>query len=170
MFAAIPMNLAVKGNPDYCVTGNFSGGAFKEAKKYAPDARAAVDCTDENFVRIPSQSELKLNPEADYVHICENNTIFGTKWGYVPETGNVPLVSDMSSCILSEPVDVTKYDVIYAGAQKNIAPAGVTIVIVKKSLLGNAKPYTPKIWNFKTETEKESMPDAGESGEASGDG
>jgi len=157
MFAAIPMNLAVKGNPDYVVTGNFAGGSFKEAKKYAPDAKAAADLTDENFVRIPQQSELKLNPDADYVHICFNNTIFGTKWNYIPETGNVPLVADMSSCILSEPVDVTKFDVIYAGAQKNIAPAGVTIVIVKKSLLGNAKPITPKIWNFATETEKDSM-------------
>ena len=125
MFAALPLNLAKTGTADYIVTGNFSGGAFKEGKKYLKDARCAGTTESENFTRIPKQEELTLNPDADYVHICENNTIFGTKWHWLPETGNVPLVADLSSCILSEPVDVTKYGVIYGGAQKNMAPAGI---------------------------------------------
>ena len=137
MFAALPLNLAKTGSADYIVTGNFAGGAYKEAKKYIKDARCAGSTESENFTRIPKQEELTLNPDADYVHICENNTIFGSKWHWLPDTGNVPLVADLSSCILSEPVDVTKYGVIYGGAQKNMAPAGFAVVIVREDLLGN---------------------------------
>ncbi len=157
MFTAIPLNLARTGSADYIVTGNFSGGAFKEAKKYLKEARCAGTTESENFTRIPNQDELDLNPDADYVHICENNTIFGTKWHTLPETGNVPLVADMSSCILSEPVDVSKYGVIYGGAQKNMAPAGFAVVIIRDDLLGNASDLCPKIWNFTVQADKNSM-------------
>lgn len=158
MFAAIPMNLGTKnGSADYIVSGNFSGGAYKEAQKYLKDARCAGTSKDDNFNHIPTQEELTLNPDADYVHVCWNNTIFGTTWKYIPDTGNVPLVADMSSCILSEPVDVTKYGMIYGGVQKNLAPAGVAVVIVRDDLIGNPMPICPKIWDFGTQAEKESM-------------
>lgn len=157
MFAALAQNLGATGAADYVITGNFSGGSYKEGGKYLKDARIAATTKDENFARIPAQEELVLNPEADYVHICLNNTIFGTKYPYIPETGDVPLVADLSSCILSEPIDVSKFGVIYAGAQKNIAPAGLTIVIIREDLLGKAAPTTPNVWNFKTQAEKASM-------------
>ena len=158
MFAALAMNFGNKtGAADYVVSGNFSGNAFKEAQKYLKDARCAGTSKDDNFNHIPTQEELTLNPEADYVHVCWNNTIFGTTWKYIPDTGNVPLVADMSSCILSEPVDVTKYGCIYAGVQKNLAPAGVAVVIVRDDLIGNEMPITPKIWNFAQQAEKDSM-------------
>lgn len=157
MFAALAQNLGVKGSADYVISGNFSGNAYKEAKKYLSDIRVAASTESENFARVPAQDELVLNPDADYVHICFNNTIFGTKFPYIPETGDVPLVADLSSCILSEPIDVSKFGVIYAGAQKNIAPAGLTIVIIREDLLGKAAPATPKVWNFATQAEKGSM-------------
>ena len=158
MFAALAMNLGNKnGAADYAVTGNFSGGAYKEGKKYLKDARVAATTEAEQFTRIPKQEELKLNPDADYFHVCWNNTIFGTTWKYIPDTGNVPLVADMSSSILSEPVDVSRYGMIYAGVQKNLAPAGVAAVIIREDLLGNAMPITPKIWNFAEEADKNSM-------------
>ncbi len=125
VFASLPMNLGNKNKvADYIVSGNFSGGALKEAKKYL-DAREIATTKDVNFTRIPRQDELKLSPDADYVHVCWNNTIFGTKYQYIPDTGDVPLVADMSSSILSEPVDVSKFGMIYAGVQKNLAPAGM---------------------------------------------
>jgi len=158
VFASVAMNLGNKNNAaDYVVSGNFSGQAMKEAKKYLKDVREAASTKDENFTRIPTQEELKLNPDADYVHVCWNNTIFGTKYSYVPETGNVPLVADMSSSILSEPVDVTKFGMIYAGVQKNLAPAGMAIVIVREDLIGNAMGITPKIWDYALQADKESM-------------
>ena len=135
-FASVAMNLMKTGKADYVVTGQFSGKAYKEGQKYG-DAHLAATTKGENFTRIPRQEELDLRPDADFVHICFNNTIFGTKWDYIPETGNVPLVADMSSCILSEPVDVSKFGLIYAGAQKNVAPAGLTIVIVREDLKEN---------------------------------
>ena len=133
-FANVAMNLMKTGKADYIVTGQFSGKAYKEGQKFG-DAHCAATTKEENFTRIPEQEELDLRADADYVHICYNNTIFGTKWKYIPETGDVPLVADMSSCILSEPVDVTKFGLIYAGAQKNVAPAGLTIVIAREDLL-----------------------------------
>jgi len=108
-------------------------------------------------VRIPEQDELTLDPSADYVHICLNNTIYGSKWHYIPDTGAVPLVADMSSCILSEPVDVSKFALIYAGAQKNIGPAGVTIVIIRDDLLHDPLPGTPTMLNYATMASNESM-------------
>ncbi len=157
VFASLPMNLGTKnGKADYIVSGNFSGQALKEAKKYI-NAREAGSTKAEDFTRIPTQAELDLDPEADYVHVCWNNTIFGTKWNYIPDTGNVPLVADMSSSILSEEVDVSKFGMIYAGVQKNLAPAGLAIVIVREDLIGNAMPITPKIWDYAIQADKESM-------------
>ena len=157
VFASLPMNLGNRNKvADYFVSGNFSGTALKEAKKYL-DAREAASTKDENFTRIPTQEELKLSPDADYVHVCWNNTIFGTKFQYIPETGDVPLVADMSSSILSEPVDVTKFGMIYAGVQKNLAPAGLAIVIVREDLIGNTMDITPRIWDYKLMADKESM-------------
>ena len=148
-FAAVAMNLMTKnGKADYIVTGSFSKKAAKEAKKYG-DVHIAGTTESENFCRIPRQNELDLRPDADYVHICFNNTIYGTHWDYIPETGNVPLVADMSSCILSEEVDVSKFGLIYAGAQKNMAPAGLTIVIVREDLIGNAMSTTPVVMDYK---------------------
>jgi phosphoserine aminotransferase len=157
-FGMVPMNLLSKnGKADYIVTGNFSGVAYKEAQLFGKQISLAATTKDENFKRIPEQGELKLDPNADYVHICENNTIIGSKWKYIPNTGSVPLVSDMSSCILSEPVDVSKYGIIYAGAQKNIAPAGLTVVIIRKDLLGDPLPGTPTMLNYKIQAENDSM-------------
>lgn len=156
-FANVPMNLLKTGKADYIVTGQFSGKAYKEAQKYG-DIHLAATTKDENFTRIPRQEELDLRPDADYVHICFNNTIFGTKWDYIPDTGDVPLVADMSSCILSEPVDVSKFGLIYAGAQKNIAPAGLTIVIAREDLLREDLPATvPTMCNYAIMAANDSM-------------
>ncbi len=126
-FAAVPLNLMTgSGKADYIVSGQFSGKAFKEAKKYG-DVVCAASSEAENFARVPTVSAVDFRPDADYVHMCFNNTIYGTKFPYIPDTAGIPLVADMSSCILSEPVDVTRFGVIYAGAQKNMAPAGVTV-------------------------------------------
>ena len=156
-FANVPMNLLKTGKADYIVTGQFSGKAYKESLKYG-NINLAATTKEENFTRIPTQKELNLDPDADYVHICFNNTIFGTKWYYIPETGNVPLVADMSSCILSEPIDVSKFGLIYAGAQKNVAPAGLTIVIVREDLLRDDLPsFVPTMCNYKTMADNGSM-------------
>ena len=159
IFCALPMNLCGSNKKaDYTVSGNFSGGALKEAKKFLGDgAQEAGTTKDLNFTRVPTQDELKLDPEAAYVHVCYNNTIYGTKWHYDPETGDVPLIADMSSCILSEPIDVSRYGIIYGGAQKNMAPAGFAFVAVREDLIGDEMGITPKIWSFKTQSEKASM-------------
>lgn len=155
-FSMVPMNLMNGKSADYAVTGNFSGIAYKEAKKLG-EVNLAATTEGDNFTYIPAQGDLKLNPDAAYFHYCANNTIFGTEWKYVPETGNVPLVCDMSSNILSKPIDVAKYGVIYAGAQKNMAPAGVTVVIIRKDLLERSDKNLPVMLNYKTQSEKDSM-------------
>ena len=156
-FAAIPLNLMGEaGKADYAVTGNFSNLAMKEAKKYGT-VNIAADSSDRDHSYIPAQDQLKLDPEASYFYYCANNTIYGTEWQYVPQVGSVPLVCDMSSDILSRPVDVSKYGLIYAGAQKNMAPAGLTVVIIKESLAGHELPITPTILNYQTMIEKDSM-------------
>ncbi len=156
-FASVAMNLMKTGKADYVVTGQFSGKAYKEGQKYG-DAHLAATTKDENFTRIPRQEELDLRSDADFVHICFNNTIFGTKWDYIPDTHGVPLVADMSSCILSEPVDVSKFALIYAGAQKNVAPAGLTIVIVREDMLRDDLPdYVPTVCSYKVMAENGSM-------------
>jgi len=156
-FSMIPLNLIGKtGKADYAVTGNFSEVACKEAKKYG-DIHVAASSADRNHTYIPAQEQLMLDKDASYFYYCANNTIYGTEWGYVPETGDVPLVCDMSSNILSCPVDVSKYGLIYAGAQKNMAPAGLTVVIMKEELAGHELPYTPLMMNYKTMIDKDSM-------------
>ena len=155
-FAMVPMNLmGATGKADYAVTGNFSNLAAKEAVKYGT-VHIAASSEDKNHSYIPAQSELKLSDDASYFYYCANNTIYGTEWGYVPET-NVPLVCDMASDILSTPVDVSKYGVIFAGAQKNMAPAGLTVAIVREDLVGRELPCTPTIMSYKTMIDKDSM-------------
>jgi len=154
-FAAIPMNLMEGGTADYAVTGNFSNKAAEEAKKYGT-VHIAADTKPTGHDRIPAQHELSLTDGAKYFYYCANNTIYGTEWQYVPQT-EAPLVCDMSSDILSREVDVSKFGLIYAGAQKNMAPAGLTVVIVDKALAGRELPYTPKILSYKTMIETGSM-------------
>lgn len=156
-FAMVPMNLIPKtGRADYAVTGNFSENAFKEAKKYG-EIRLAATSADKKHSYIPPQSQLALDAEASYFHYTANNTVYGTEWKYVPETGNIPIVCDMSSNILSKPVDVSKYGVIYAGAQKNMAPAGLTLVIIREDLAGHAFPYTPVMLDYAAMIKGDSM-------------
>lgn len=156
-FSMIPLNLmGENGSADYAVTGHFAKIAWKEGGKYGK-ANVSASTEDEGFCRIPTQSELKLDSAAKYFYYTANNTIYGTEWNYVPETGSVPLVCDMSSDILSRPVDVSKYGIIFAGAQKNMAPAGLTVVIMDKSLAGNELPFTPLMLSYKTMIDKDSM-------------
>ena len=154
-FSMVPMNLLEDGIADYAVTGNFANIAMKEAKKYG-SVHVAASSEEDNFTYVPSQEQLVLTPGAKYFYYCANNTIYGTAWNYVPDT-EVPLVCDMSSEILSRPVDVSRYGLILAGAQKNMAPAGVTVVIIDKSLLGREMPITPLMMSYKTMVEKDSM-------------
>ncbi|MBQ3040137.1 MAG: 3-phosphoserine/phosphohydroxythreonine transaminase, partial [Clostridia bacterium] len=156
-FAAVPLNLMNKnGKADYIVSGQFSGKAFKEAQKYG-DVVCVATSKDANFAYIPQTTRESFRPDADYVHICFNNTIYGTKFNYIPDTGDIPLVADLSSCIISEPIDVTKFGVIYAGAQKNMAPAGLTLVIIREDLLGNAREDIPTMLDYKTMADNDSM-------------
>ena len=156
-FAAIPMNLlSENGSADYIDSGNFAHGAFVEAQKYG-NVRCVASSRDENYARIPAWNTADFNPDADYFYITTNNTIFGTRYASLPETGNVPLVADMSSNILSEVYDVSKFGVIYAGAQKNIGPAGATLVIVRNDLLGKARANCPKIFDWKLMADNGSM-------------
>ena len=156
-FAMVPMNLMTKnGKADFIVTGQWANKAYKEAARYGA-AREVASSKDKTFSYIPKTTAADFDPKADYVHICMNNTIYGTKFNTLPETGDVPLVADISSCILSEPIDVTKFGMLYAGAQKNVAPAGVTIVIIRKDLIGNAMDITPTMLKYDTHSENGSM-------------
>lgn len=157
-FAAVPLNLIRRtGKADYAVSGQFSGKAFKEAQKLGYDVKCIATTKDDNFDHVPVITRDMIRPDAAYLHICFNNTIYGTKYPYIPDTGDIPLVADMSSCILSEPVDVSRFGVIYAGAQKNMAPAGLTLVIVREDLLGYAEEKTPTMLEWKTMAENGSM-------------
>ena len=154
-FSAIPLNLmGLTGKADYALTGNFSTAAWKEAKRYG-DAAVACSSEDANHSYIPET--VTVRDDASYFYYCSNNTIYGTQWKNVPETGSIPIVCDMSSDICSKPIDVSKYGVIYAGAQKNLAPAGLTIVIVRKDLLGHALPQTPMMLDWKIQADNDSM-------------
>ncbi len=156
-FSAIPLNLMRTGNADYALTGNFAMNAYKEAKKFG-NIHVAASSESENFSYIPSQQELDLSPNADFFYHCSNNTIFGTEWKYCPQTNGVPVVADMSSHILSKPIDVSQYGVIMAGAQKNMGPAGLTVVIVREDLLGfYPKDKMPVMLDWKLMADKESM-------------
>ena len=154
-FASIPMNLIEDGFADYAITGNFSKKAAREAGKYG-QVHLAYDTTEFGHDRIPTQAELKLSEGAKYFYYCSNNTAFGTEWHYVPET-KAPVICDMSSDILSRPVDVSKYGLIYAGAQKNMAPAGLTVVIIDKALAGKHLPITPEVMEYSTLIRTESL-------------
>ena len=157
-FAAVPLNLIGRtGKADYVVSGQFSGKAYKEAQKMGYDVKCIATTKEDNFDHIPAVTKDMVRPDASYVHVCFNNTIYGTKFGYIPDTGDIPLVADMSSCIISEPVDVSKFGVIYAGAQKNMAPAGLTLVIVREDLLEYADPKMPTMLEWKTMAENGSM-------------
>ncbi len=156
-FSMIPMNLMPPSNKaDYIVTGSWSKKAIKEAKKVGT-VNIAASTEEEKFKRIPKQEELKLDPEASYVHYTSNNTIFGTQWQSEPEVGNVPLICDASSDILHKKIDVNKYSVIYAGAQKNMGPSGVTTVIFKKDLVERSSDSLPTMLNYKTHVDAGSL-------------
>ena len=156
-FAAIPLNfMNGSGKADFILSGQFSTKAYKEAQKYG-EAIAVASSKDDVFSHIPDWDESKFTPDADYFHICMNNTIYGTRFTKLPETGKVPLIADVSSCFLSEPLDVSKFDVLYGGAQKNIAPAGLTVVIVREDLLGNARDITPTMLDYKVMADNDSM-------------
>ena len=155
--AAIPLNLLREGgSADYIDSGNFAHAAMMEAGKYGA-TRCVASSREENYRRIPEWRTEDLDPKADYLYITTNNTIFGTRYPKLPETGNVPLVADMSSNILSEVYDLRRFGVAYAGAQKNIGPAGVTLVIVRRDLLGHARKNCPKIMDWTVMAEKGSM-------------
>jgi phosphoserine aminotransferase len=156
-FSMVPMNLLPQGgSADYIVTGSWSQKAVKEARRVGGVGIAASTEPD-NFSRIPAQAELTLDPHAAYVHYTTNNTIFGTEFGYVPEAGRVPLVADASSDIFSGPIDVAKFALIYAGAQKNLAPAGVTLVIIRDDLLKRTPPSLPTMLQYPVHAENRSL-------------
>lgn len=156
-FAMIPLNLMNgSGSADYVLTGQWATKAQKEAARYG-DARVVASSKDKTFSYIPELDPSAFNPDADYFHICMNNTIYGTRYTALPDTGRVPLVADVSSCILSEPIDVSRFGVLYAGAQKNMAPAGLTVVIIREDLIGHARDITPTMFNYQTHADADSM-------------
>ena len=156
-FAMIPMNLMKNGVADYIITGQWAKKAYEEAKKFGK-ANAVASSADKTFSYIPDCSDLPISEDADYVYICENNTIYGTKFWQLPDTKGKILVSDVSSCFLSEPVDVTKYGIIYGGVQKNIGPAGVVIVIIREDLIPEEpKEGTPTMFQYKIHADNGSM-------------
>ena len=155
-FAMVPLNFMTTGKADYIVTGNFSNLAAKEAAKFG-EAKVVASSKDKNFTYIPDVSAIPYDSDASYIHICQNNTIFGTQYVEVPQVEGIPLVADMSSMILSRPVDVTKYGCIYFGVQKNVAPAGMAIAIIREDLLGHAADTVPTMMNYTTLINKDSM-------------
>ncbi|TJW12189.1 3-phosphoserine/phosphohydroxythreonine transaminase [Parvibacter caecicola] len=156
-FAAIPMNLMQNKVADYIVSGSWSKKAFKEAKLYG-DARCIASSEDGNFSYVPNLDNLEISPDADYVYICQNETIYGTRYPKLPDTQGKPLVSDVSSMFLSEPMNVADYGLIYGGVQKNIGPAGVVIVIVRDDLvMEDVLPFTPSIMRYSTQVAAKSL-------------
>lgn len=154
-FAAVPLNLLKNGKADYILTGNFATKAYEEGSRFG-DMAIAASSKEDKFTYIPDMNSVKFRDGIDYVHTTYNNTIYGTRYTELPQT-DATLVTDMSSCILSEVVDVNKFGLIYAGAQKNIAPAGLTIVIVRKDLLGNASPSCPTMLNYAIQDKNNSL-------------
>ena len=155
-FAMVPLNFMTTGKADYIVTGNFSNLAAKEAAKFG-EVRVVASSKDKNFTYIPDVSAIPYNADASYIHICQNNTIFGTQYVELPQVEGIPLVADMSSMILSKPVDVSQYGCIYFGVQKNVAPAGMAIAIIREDLLGHAADTVPTMMNYTTLIGKDSM-------------
>ncbi len=156
-FSAVPLNLLTgSGKADYVDSGNFAHLAMEEAKRYGT-VKMVASSREENYTYVPDADQIQWNADADYAYITTNNTIYGTRYTKIPDTGKVPLVADMSSNILSEPMDVSKFGVIFAGAQKNIGPAGLCIVIVRKDLLGRENPLCPKLMSWAQEVKNDSM-------------
>lgn len=156
-FAAIPMNLMRNKKADYIVSGSWSKKAWKEAKLYG-DARCVASSEDGNFSYVPDVDAIEFDPDADYVYICQNETIYGTRYPKLPDTHGIPLVSDVSSMFLSEPMNVSDYGIIYGGVQKNIGPAGVVIVIVRDDLIReDVMPFTPTIMRYRTQADAGSL-------------
>ena len=156
-FAMVPMNLMKNGKADYIVTGQWAKKAFKEAQKFG-DAKCIASSEDKTFSYIPDCSDLPVREDADYVYICENNTIYGTKYKKLPNTKGKPLVADLSSCFLSEPVDVTKYGMLWGGVQKNVGPAGLVIAIIREDLLPQEElPGVPTMLQYKTQADAASL-------------
>lgn len=156
-FAAVPMNLMKNKKAGYIITGQWAKKAAAEAKKYGEVVELASSA-DKTFTYIPDCSDLPITDDMDYVYICENNTIYGTKYKTLPNTKGVDLVADVSSCFLSEPIDVSKYAVVYGGVQKNVGPAGVVIVIIREDLIrDDVMPFTPTMLKYKTQADKDSL-------------
>lgn len=156
-FAMVPLNLMTKnGKADYVLTGQWATKAQKEASRYG-EANVVASSKDKTFSYIPELDPSSFSKDADYFHICMNNTIYGTKYHTLPDTGNVPLVADISSCILSEPIDVSKFGLLYAGAQKNMGPAGLTVVIIREDLLGEPMEKTPTMFDYRTHADNASL-------------
>ena len=156
-FSMIPLNLMTKsGKADYIITGQWAKKAFQEGSRYGK-ARAVASSADKTFSYIPKTDKSMFDPEADYVYICMNNTIYGTVYHTLPDTGSVPLVADISSCILSEPIDVSKFGLLFAGAQKNMGPAGVTVVIIREDLIGEPMDITPTMFKYQIHAENKSL-------------
>ena len=156
-FSAVPLNLMNKNKKaDYIITGQWAKKAYQEACRYG-DAKAVASSADKTFSYIPKTDKSMFREDADYVYICVNNTIYGTVFNELPDTGDIPLIGDISSNILSTPIDVSKFGALIAGAQKNMAGAGVTIVIIREDLIGNAMDITPTMFNYQTHSDNDSM-------------
>ena len=156
-FSMIPLNLLTgSGRADFVITGQWATKAYQEASRYG-ECHVVGSSKDKTFSYIPKLDPATFDKGADYFHICYNNTIYGTRFHELPDTGNVPLVADLSSCILSEPIDVSKFALIYAGAQKNMGPAGLTVVIIRDDLIGHAKDFTPTMLDYKIHADNDSM-------------
>jgi len=157
-FDAIPLNLTAPGaKVDFFKTGQWSTKAIKAAQAQQLDVTVVADRAESNYTDTPAADGFTIDSDAAYVHYTPNETIGGVEFSYIPQTGEVPLVADMSSTILSRPIDVSRYGLIYAGAQKNMGPSGLCVVIVREDLLGHARPGTPSIWNYQARAEADSM-------------
>ena len=157
-FAGIPMNLTAEGDVvEFLNTGQWSAKAITEAKRYGVQVEVIADEAETRYTSVPAQGSYAVNPAAAYLHYTPNETIGGVEFDHVPQTGGVPLVADMSSTILSRPIEVSRFGLIYGGAQKNMGPAGLCVVIVRNDLLGRARPSTPGIWNYATMAKSDSM-------------
>ncbi len=156
-YAMIPLNLMTgSGKADFIITGQWANKAYQEASRYG-ETKVIASSKDKTFSYIPTWDEADFTKDADYFHICLNNTIYGTKFTTLPETGDVPLIADVSSCILSEPIDVARFGMLYAGAQKNMGPAGLTVVIVREDLIGEAQECTPTMFKYSIHADNDSM-------------
>lgn len=156
-FSAIPLNfMNGSGKADYIITGQWAKKAFQEAQKYG-DVKAVASSADKTFTYIPETKAEDFRDDADYVYICVNNTIYGTKYRDLPPVGNKVLIADVSSCALSEPLDISKFGMVYFGAQKNVAPAGLVVAIIREDLLGNARDICPVMMNYKVQADADSL-------------